>query len=198
MEAAAGRPVIQYTQSPAAALYKAICDKATGQAIFTTLLRQSGRRSEAKGEAEWRGWGEKKKIRNNKVGASGDILQLGDEGGNHKTAVMAGEPIRLTEQWGSRHRKMQLGGRLYTGDLLSLGTEHVIRSLFITGRGNTCVWWLGCIIHIFVFHRAGVFAAQCHGGPEVWLTSQSIITLVQAISGINKRKLARESDLRPC
>lgn len=42
------------------------------------------------------GW--EKMIRKNGVGASGDILQFGDGGANHKTAVMAGEPIRLTEQ----------------------------------------------------------------------------------------------------
>lgn len=40
----------------------------------------------------------KKMARNNRVGAGGDILRLGDEGGNHKTDVMAAEPIRLTEQ----------------------------------------------------------------------------------------------------
>lgn len=39
-----------------------------------------------------------KMMQNKRVGAGGDILLLGDEGGNHKTDVMAGEPIRLTEQ----------------------------------------------------------------------------------------------------
>lgn len=62
-------------------------------------------------------------MQNKRVGAGGDILLLGDEGGNHKTDVMAGEPIRLTEQWGRTQQVPRAAGNAVGRDTGALGTR---------------------------------------------------------------------------